>query len=494
LIALLIALSVPACTRSISPSSSGTTLTIGTAIPPMSDPTTGVAAIIDSLTLESPIGIGWDGRPTRRAIDWWEWSPDGLTLRLRLRPGIVFHDGTRLTNDLAAEILRDSLKPNGAVVSTTVTSVVPDGSNGIVIRSSQPEGFLLSDISLANFSLPGRPHTGTGPFRVESDKQPILLRSFEGYRNGRPAIDTVKISEYQTQRQAWAAMMRGEEDVLHEVSVESLDFVEAESTVQTYSFMKAYYHALVFNLELPLFAQKDVRRALNTAVDRTQVVDVSLRKRGIPSDGPIWPYHFGRSSEQPSYKYDPGRAEALLDGLGLTRGREQQPGRMPSRFRFSCLIPREDQRMYRIALVVQKQLFSIGVDMDVEVLPFANLRRRVGGGQFEAALVEFASLRSLNFVYMWHSVPENSRALNLHYSSADTALDKLRGAIREEDVRAAVADVQRAFYDDPPAVFLHWVQTARALNRSVAVQNEPGRDVLGTIQQWRPAASQNVRR
>jgi peptide/nickel transport system substrate-binding protein len=493
LVALLIALSVSGCTQSTSPSTSSTTLTIGAAPPPVRDSTAGVPALIDLLTLEAPIAVGWDGKPVRRVVDKWEWSPDGLTLRLWLRSGVVFHDGTKLNNALAADILKETLKPEGLAVSKTIVSIVPEGSDEIVIRTGQPEGFLLSDMSLANFSLPGQPHVGTGPFRLESEKAPILLRAFDGYRSGRPAIETVKISEYESQRQAWAAMMRGEAEVLHDVSVESLDFVEAESTVQTFSFVKSYYHALIFNLELRLFAQKDLRKALNAAVDRTQVVDLSLRKRGIPSDGPIWPYHFGRSSEQPAYNYDPGQAEALLDGLGLTEGRELQPGRMPSRFRFTCLIAREDQRMQRIALVVQKQLFNIGVDMDVEVMPFRAVQGRIGTGQFEAALVEFGAFRSLNNVYaMWHSVPEDTKGLNLHYKSADAALEKLRAAIKEEDVKTAVAELQRAFYDDPPAVFLDWMQTARAVSRSVLVQNEPGRDVMGTIQQWRPVAAKTA--
>jgi peptide/nickel transport system substrate-binding protein len=349
---------------------------------------------------------------------------------------------------------------------------------------------------LANFALPGRPDVGTGPFRLESRKPSILLRAFDGYRSGRPAIDTVKMAEYQTQRQAWAAMMRGEADVLHDVSVESLDFVTAESTVQTYSFVKAYYDALVFNLTLPLFAQKDVRRALNSAINREQVLEVGLRKRGVVSDGPIWPYHYGRSQDQPTYKYDPDQAEALFDGLGLKRGRTQEePGRMPSRFRFTCLIPTEDQRMHRMALVIQKELFNVGVDMDVDVMPFGDLAGRVVKGDFEAALVEFPAYRSLNNVYAtWHSVAPGVKAMDMHYSSADAALDKLRAAIHDEDVRAAVADLQRVFYQDPPAVFLQWVQTTRAVSKSVDVQNEPGRDVLGTLPQWRPVSSQSTRR
>ena len=399
-----------------------------------------------------------------------------------------------LTNAIAADILRDALKPENGAVTATVTSVTAEGQHEIIVRTAQPEGFLLSDISLANFSLPGQPGVGTGPFRVESAAGRTAVKAFDGYRGGRPRIDAVNISEYATQRQAWAAMMRGEADVLYDVSVESLDFVEAESTVQTHSFLRAYYHALVFNLTLPLFAQKDVRKALNAAVDRGQVVDIGLRKRGIPSDGPIWPYHFGRATGQAAYTYDPGRAEALLDGLGLTRGREQQPGRMPSRFRFTCLVAREDQRLQRVALVVQKQLFNIGVDMEVEVRPLREVRSRVGSGKFEAMLSEFASLRALGFVYaLWHSPPPGAKnLLDLHYSGADPALDRLRGAFREEDIPAAVADLQRAFYDDPPAVFLDWMQNARALSRTIEIPNEGARDILGSIRQWRPVSAKAI--
>ena len=100
-------------------------------------------------------------------------------------------------------------------------------------------------------------------------------------------------------------------------------------------------------------------------------------------------------------------------------------------------------------------------------------------------------MRSLNFVYvLWHSVPPGAKGLvDFHYSSADAALDKLRSAINEVDVKTAVAELQRAFYDDPPAVFLDWMQTARAVNRSISVQSEPERDVMGTIHQWRPATA-----
>jgi ABC-type transport system substrate-binding protein len=149
-----------------------------------------------------------------------------------------------------------------------------------------------------------------------------------------------------------------------------------------------------------------------------------------------------------------------------------------------------------MALVIQKQLFNIGVDMNVDVLPARQVQKRVVDGKYEAALSEFGSLRSLSFVYsLWHSsaIEEPGRP-NFHYTAADAALDKLRRAVKDEDVRAAVAEVQRAFYDDPPAVFLDWMQTSRALTSDIIAPSEPGRDIWGTIQLWRPAPNLSASR
>jgi len=48
-----------------------------------------------------------------------------------------------------------------------------------------------------------------------------------------------------------------------------------------------------------------------------------------------------------------------------------------------------------------------------------------------------------------------------------------------------VADLQRIFYEDPPAVFLAWPQVARAVSTRFLVPPERGRDVIGSLWQWR---------
>ena len=67
----------------------------------------------------------------------------------------------------------------------------------------------------------------------------------------------------------------------------------------------------------------------------------------------------------------------------------------------------------------------------------------------------------------------------------------LRTAPSEDAFRTAAADVQKAFLDDPPAIFLAWPERARAVSKRFNVTTDPTRpDVLGTMRLWKPAAAE----
>ena len=136
--------------------------------------------------------------------------------------------------------------------------------------------------------------------------------------------------------------------------------------------------------------------------------------------------------------------------------------------------------------MLQRQLYDVGIDLDVQPLPFGVFLQRAMRGDFDSLLTELGSYRSSAFVYsMWHSSLEPLGPV-WNYHAADTALDQFRRAILDDEVRAAIVNVQQVMYDDPPGVFIDWTQRARAVSRDFQVPVERGRDILGTIQQWRP--------
>jgi ABC-type transport system substrate-binding protein len=158
---------------------------------------------------------------------------------------------------------------------------------------------------------------------------------------------------------------------------------------------------------------------------------------------------------------------------------------MPRRFSFSCLFWSEDPQFERIALVVQKQLFEIGIDVEMIPMTLRDLQQRLPAGDFETVLLPMVSGRSLEWTYtFWRSAPQPM--IRSGYTAADSALDRLRAARSDDETRMAVADLQRILYEDPPAAFLVRPETARAVNDSFALPADAkGRDIAGTLWLWK---------
>jgi ABC-type oligopeptide transport system substrate-binding subunit len=143
----------------------------------------------------------------------------------------------------------------------------------------------------------------------------------------------------------------------------------------------------------------------------------------------------------------------------------------------------------RLALSVKQQLASVGVDMLVEEVSIDRQLQAIQTGTFEAALVEGNSGPTLFRPYeLWHSGGSFNPG-GLGNATVDTALDRLRQASTDDDYRRAVREIQQAFMDDPPAIFLAWSERARAVSkRFIVPAAEPGRDILSTLRLWKPSA------
>lgn len=465
---------------------------IGIGIPTNGNPAIGLNQVIAYLTDEDWLANQPDGHQSERTATNWTWDPSYTTLRLALRQNIFFHDGTHLDAELAAASLRESVTRGGALSFKDVTSVSVSGPFTLDIHLSKPDAFLLSDLGLVAVTKPGKTHSTTGPFQLATRSgQDAVLRAYPRYYRGRPALSEIDIKTYPTQRSAWAALMRGDIDMLHEVSRDAAGFVRAESTVQSYSFERPYYIPLVFNVRHPALKSPAVRQALNEALDRDALVRDGLNGFGRPADGPIRPEFWAYSRGTP-FQFNPDAARSLLDASGFPL-KPADRNSIPSRFSFQCLVYTGDSRFEHLAVLVQKQLADVGVEMElVSVKDFADLVGRLSTGKFDAFLFEMAG-GSLSWVYQfWRS---GSGELNSGYQAADNALDRLRSSRSDDEIRAAIADLTRVMHDDPPAAFLAWQTTVRAVSTKFDVEPEKNRDILSNVWQWRLApADQQVTR
>jgi ABC-type transport system substrate-binding protein len=141
----------------------------------------------------------------------------------------------------------------------------------------------------------------------------------------------------------------------------------------------------------------------------------------------------------------------------------------------------------RIALLVQRDLAQIGVDMSLEAVPIAAFGERLGRADFDTVLLEHVvgngASRPFSF---WHSASKYN-AWGFRGPGVDGALADLRQASTDGDYREAFRQYQIRSLEEAPGVFLALAETARAVNQRFEVVAPLGSDILPTIADWRLA-------
>ena len=462
-----------------------------------------VNALINNFTADQYIGIGWNGRLAERIISSWSWQPDMSAVTVTLRPNLKFHDHSPVDLQTFRQALEASLKapqtPGTNVTFKSVAGVelVHDEQGKLVhnqlrVKLSRPEAFFLDDLANQTLRKPSADKDadliGTGPYQPESADGIVKLTAFKEYYRGTPRIAGLEIHRFAEPRAAWAALMRDEIDVVHEMMESAVP--PGQNTVRAYPFVRPYYYQLLFNVRHPILKNPAVRQALSYGVDRQAIIEHALAGQGTVAEGPIWPYHWAYSTAQKVYTHNSDSATLRLDSTGLKVKKASQPGQMPSRLRLRCLILANNAQFEKIALILQKQFYEIGVDLAIETEAADTLVARLNKGDFDTVLGPRTSGRSLAWTYLsFHSSQSPGG-----YSAADTVLESLRRTTAEPAVRAAVSDLQQIMHDDPPAIFIAWPKVARVVSTKFAVPDEgseraAGRDVFSSIYLWHPASA-----
>jgi peptide/nickel transport system substrate-binding protein len=444
-----------------------TTLTIGVAIP-AATAATGMQQTARNITLEGLLNYGRDGRPVPFLAREWSTSDDGLTLRLRLAAGAVFHDGSSVTAAIVRDALLEGMPSLLGPAFEDVQEIRAVSSEELVIVLKRPSAFAIEALDVA-ITKPDAPTIGTGPFRLaDGGVGEVEMRANPNYYLGKPAIDRIVFKSYPSVRSAWADLLRDRVDMLYEVGVDAMNSLQPSNKVRIFSYRRHYAYMAIFNPHRSGLRQAAVRRALNSAVNRERLIVDALGGRGAPATGPVWPSHWAIQPGAASFAFAP----AEIGGAPL---------------RLTCIFGNPD--LERLALVLQRQLQSVGVELELQAVSGRSMLHRLEAADFDVVLTDAISGPSMARPYLfWHS----KGPLNYgRFSSAavDAALDAMRHASDDGAYRAAVTAFQQAIVEDPPALFLAWSERARAVNTRFDVASEPERDVWSSLRLWRPVGA-----
>lgn len=225
---------------------------------------------------------------------------------------------------------------------------------------------------------------GTGPFVWKSvdvsggdtltREQRISLAAFTHYWSGRPKLDAFSITTFSDDQHMLTAFKQKRINAMS--GLESLpDELKNDAGVQTYVTPLTTAVMSFFNTSRPILNDVSIRKALVSAVDRSQAANIT----DYPSklvDSPLLRGQLGYDPGVTELPYNPAYANQLLDQAGWTKSASGQ--RMKDGRPLVITMSSQDTRDYsRVSQFLQRQWAAVGIKVQVNYYTADDLQTQV---------------------------------------------------------------------------------------------------------------------
>jgi len=429
----------------------------------------------------------------------YEISPDGLRYTFTLRPNLNFHDGHKLTaEDVEFTILKaqeSSLKsPKRA--SWDGVSVERDGERKITFILNQPYSPFFENATIGilpkhiwknvdaeqfTFTTINTEPIGSGPYLIKNivrnrDGLPEYydLAPFKNYTLGKPHIKTLRLSFFVNDEKALNALLKQDVDNLGTIS--SYDAKNISDVSKIYKTPLPRIFGVFFNQShAPVFANREVRQALELATDRKVIVKNVLNDFGTSIDGAVPPGFLGsiststNANDQSTTTADItagsdrlALGQSILEKNGWKRNSsgiyEKKTKKETSALSFSIATSNTTE-LKEVARMIKEQWEALGAAVEVKVFESGDLSQNIiRPRKYDALLFGEIIGRDLDLFPFWHSSQRNDPGFNIALytnSKVDKIVSEAR-KLREPSARLEQYQLFEAELDkDTPAVFLY---------------------------------------
>ena len=263
-----------------------------------------------------------------------QYSEDGLTVTVKLREGVTFHDGTPFNSE-AVKYTFDLIKDpefgsaRASIAGSIDTMECPDDYT-IVFHLLYEDGVFTAKLAHTNSAIvsPTAQQSqdlmvnpcGTGPYKFVSSVSGsnVVLTRNDDYWGEAPAIKDVTMTIITDESTAVSRMETGEADFMPNISVEQLSRVENNPslTAATSEAAALYYVGMLASSSAnPIMAEKDFRVAIAKGIDKEGYVEYMMQGYAEVANSVLGPKIFGYTpeAEEANIAYDPEGAKAILD-------------------------------------------------------------------------------------------------------------------------------------------------------------------------------------
>ncbi len=498
----------------------------GSLLPPLVDDSQGKQVTDQIFDHLAEIGteintVGDDGFMPRLARSW-AWASDSLSIAFYLDPAARWHDGVPVRAEdvrFSHQLYTDPAvaSPIAGVIANIDSISVRDSLTAVVwFARRTPEQFfevayqihilprhLLENVprtELATSEFARNP-VGSGRFRfVRWDPGATIeiVADTANYR-GRAKLDRVIWSVAPDPMAAVTKLLAGDADFFEALRRESIPEIEQNPSLRALRYTQLAYTYLGFNNRRPLFANRELRRAIVMGVDRELIVRSVFDSLTRTAIGPVSRALSTADTNIAQIPHDTAAAKAALDSLGwrdANRDGIRERGGRP--LRFSVMVPSSSSPRIRMAVMMQEQLRRIGVDMQVDQIEPSTMSARLNSRDFDAAFGAWSLDPSPGGARQtFHSSSAARGGLNYFGYRSPTFDAFVDSAIAEMDPARSRALFRRAYdtiVQDAPVMFVYEFQGLAGVHRRLDITGMRPDAWWADIADWTIAPDQRIAR
>jgi peptide/nickel transport system substrate-binding protein len=447
--------------------------------------------------------FGANGEVLPDLAERWDVSPDRSTYTFQLRPNVKFHNGRTLTSeDVKYSIERVLAKETAAPFRSyfeAVTKIETPDPATVRFTLGYPFGPFLAMFAIKRSSaiVPrevvdkegdlSNVAVGTGPWKLREwvpNERMVVDRFGDYYEPGLPYFDSIQYKVLPELASRIAALRAKQIDYAL-ISFEGAEQIKGEQNLTVLSRPRGWVRVGLINHARKPLDDVRVRRALDLALDRNEIIQKGIGKADL--SGPIPAGH-------PSYALKPEELPAHYSKPDLDGARQllAQAGQANG---FKIRLQVEGGHPYneRLCQVMQQNWKKIGVDAEIIVYPAGSITKAIGkesGFDFDVRFTAWTYYPDAdNYVYNWyHSKSPGMDSLSPRWNDPD--LDKLleQGRITPDgpERRAIYVDVQKRLMETVPTFWFHNEYNFEAIQKSVKgfEQYPPARRALSLRAAW----------
>jgi peptide/nickel transport system substrate-binding protein len=438
---------------------------------------------------------------------------DDVTLEVKLRQGVLFHDGTEMTaddvvytferiiNENAIEYPEPHTSPRKGLIAPLVSvdkvddytvkmnfsGPWPPAMQLIVHQQIVPKGYLEQVGTEGFIANP----IGTGPFKfvsVQPGYTEVVMERFDDYYGGAPDLEPVGVACVQKaifrvipeSSTRVAALLAGEVDIIQAVPPELVDTLAQTPGIQVKSAAGTQPKWMEMNVTKPPFDDVNVRQAMNYAVDKQLIIDEIYGGRAVALPGPLSPYNNFVNKSLVPYPYDPDKALGLLKEAGWTDS--DGDGMLDKGGQTFTFVIDTLEEWRPLAEAVADMFRGIGIDASVRFWEYSVVKPQLQACERMAYLDDWGDSAFDpvgHFEAKWHGYVEGQTYGRGNFSCYNN--ERVNELIKQGETTADTAarqaiydEAQQLVYDEAPAVFLILPEEIEAASDKV--------------QNWEPAA------